>query len=142
MQGGAVAMQELATLLSPFAQANPTPDPQAGLPIYSGVTYLMPLNDAKLALNIKQQVTAKNRVGAAGFPRDSFSYYVFDGVYDGHFNKLYIVTDRADQVVCIQLVAETPKRDLLDAPSTRPDWRMYNIFAVAEQGHSKAVGRA
>lgn len=137
LQGGVVAMKELAFILSPFAQANPNPSPYQGPPIYSGVTYLMPLNDAKVAMNVNQQIAAKNRVAAAGFPKDSLFYYVFDGVYEGHFNKLYIVTDRADQVVCIQLVAENPRRDLLEEDYRRPDGHVYNLLLSRSKGTSR-----
>lgn len=120
-------MEDLGVLLSPFAQPSNDTSQAPRTEIYQGVTYLMPYAEAREKLNLLQKVVAKNRVGCPGFPRDSFFHYAFDGNFDGHFNKLYIVVDRADQVVAIQLVTESPKADQVDAPYKETVWHAYNF---------------
>jgi hypothetical protein len=137
MQGGKAAMQELATLLSPFAKPIPNTAPSPGLKIFEGVTYLMPFEEARKALNLNQRVVPKVKVIYPGFPKDSFFHYAFDGAFEGHFNKLYIVTDKADQVVAVQLVAGSPKIDQVDAPYKSTDWHTYNFI----NSRSKAITR-
>jgi hypothetical protein len=136
MQGGSGKMEELARLLSPFAKAAPTMNPDPTLDIYSGVTYLMPLDSAKKTLGINQRIVPKNKMACPGFPKDSFSHYAFDGTFEGHFNKLYLVTDKADQVVAVQLVAESPNRDLVQSIHTAPDWGTYNFVNVRSKASS------
>lgn len=127
MQGGSATLQDLGTLLSTFAKPSANLAANPSLKIYEEVTYLMPYEDAKKALNLTQNVVPKNKVACPGFPKDSFFHYAFDGHFDGHFTKLYIVTDKADQVVAIQLVTESPKVDQVNAPYRATDWHTYNF---------------
>ena len=128
MQGGSATMRDLGALLSPFAKAATDLAPSPGLTIFEGVTYLMPLAQAKAALNLRQQVVPKNVVACPGFPVSSLYAYCFDAAIDGHFNKLYLVTDKADQVVAVELLAESPKRDQVDAPNNATDWHTYDFI--------------
>lgn len=128
MHGGSAAMKELASLLSPFARPSPNVAPAPEVEIYQGVTYLMPFVEAKQKLGLKQTMVPKNKVITAGFPKDSLFHYAFDGIFDGGFNKLYLVTDKADQVVAVQLVCESPRRDMVRDIHTAPDWSMYNFI--------------
>ena len=121
-------MRDLGALLSPFAKAATDLAPSPGLTIFEGVTYLMPLAQAKAALNLRQQVVPKNVVACPGFPVSSLYAYCFDAAIDGHFNKLYLVTDKADQVVAVELLAESPKRDQVDAPNNATDWHTYDFI--------------
>jgi len=134
MQGGSATMKDLGALLSPFASAVVNTGPAPNLKIYRGITYLMPYLEAKKLLNLEQKVVPKNKVICPGFPRDSFFHYSFSGNYEGHYNQLYIVTDKADQVVAIQLVSESPKVDQVDAPSKPTDWHTYNFVNSRTKG--------
>ena len=127
LQGGSQTMKDLGTLLSPFAKPEANLAASAGLDFYQGVTYLMPLADARKVLNL-QNVIAKEKVVCPGFPKDSFLSYAFDGYFEGEFNKLYLVTDKADQVVAVQLVATAPKRDQVKSPSQKTDWHTYDFI--------------
>lgn len=127
IQGGSATMEDLGVLLSPFAKPSVITSPSPNLEIYEGVTYLMPYEEARKKLSLTPKIISKNRVGCPGFPRDSFSHYAFDGSFEGHFNKLYIVVDRADQVVAIQLVSESPKMDSINLPYKETSWHTYNF---------------
>lgn len=137
MQGGSATIKDLGAILSVFAKPAVDTQPQPALRLYNEVTYLMPLADARRSLGLNSQVISKNPVGCPGFPKGSFFHYAYDGVFEGHFNKLYLVTDKADQVIAVQLVAETPKRDQVDAPYKPTDWHTYNFI----NSRSKAVTR-
>lgn len=127
VQGGSATMKDLGALLSPFAQPSADTSFTPRIQIYQGVTYLMPYAEAKEKLNLIQKVVPKNKVICPGFPKDSFFHYSFSGSFDGHFNQLYIVVDKADQVVAVQLVTEAPKTDLVDAPYKETIWHAYNF---------------
>ena len=127
LQGGSQTMKDLGELLSPFAKPEANLAPSPGLIIFQGVTYLMPYAEAKAALNLQQKVIAKDKVVCPGLPKDSFFSYAFDGNFEGHFNKLFLVVDKAEQVVAVQLVAEAPKKDQVKAPIHKTEWHTYNF---------------
>ena len=134
IQGGSATIKDLGALLSPFASPSANTAAAPNLKIYRGVTYLMPYLEAKKVLSLEQKVVPKNKVICPGFPRDSFFHYSFSGSFEGHFNQMYIVTDKADQVVAIQLVSESPKVDQVDAPSKPTDWHAYNFVNSRTKG--------
>ena len=136
MQGGSASLRELGVLLSPLSTASPDAEANGSIQLYRGVTYLMPLAEARTSLGLNSRLSTKNKVVAAGFPRDSLSYHRFNGIFDGHYNQLDLVTDKADQVVSVQLVAETPRKDMVRFLHwQRPDWSTYNFI----QGGTKAL---
>lgn len=131
-------MEDLGVLLSPFAQPSADISKAPRIKIFQGVTYLMPYAEARQKLNLIQKVVAKNKVGCPGFPKDSFFHYVFDGNFEGQYNKLYLVVDKADQIVAIQLVAESPKVDQVHAPYKGTDYHTYN-FVTSRSKASKRL---
>ena len=136
-QGGIATMKDLGAILSPFAKPSPNPAAAPDLTIYEEVTFLMPLEQAKKEIGLADKAAAKNKMNCAGFPKDSLFFYSFDGQFEGHFNKLMIVTDKSDQVVAIQLVAESPKTDQIDAPWKGADWHAYNFIESRAKGSSR-----
>lgn len=128
MHGGTTSMKELGSLLSVFARPSPNLDAAPDIELYRGVTYLMPLAEAKTKLNLTSSIVPKNKVITAGFPKDSLFHHCFDGIFEGVYNKLYLVTDKADQVVAIQLVSESPRRDQAEPVFEAPDWSMFNFI--------------
>ncbi len=120
-------MEDLGVLLSTFAQPSSDTSKAPRIKLYQNVTYLMPYVEARDQLHLIQKVVPKIKVVCPGFPKDSFFHYGFDGIFDGHFNKLYLVVDKADQVVAVQLVTEAPKADLVDAPYKETVWHCYNF---------------
>ena len=107
--GGSEARRDLGRLLSDFATPNPNVGGSSNLQIYQGVTYLMPLRDAASRLGVAGRLTSKNAVVCPGFPRDSMFYSAVDGAFEGDYNRMLIVTDRADQVLSIALESEQPR---------------------------------
>lgn len=125
-------VQELTTLIGKFVkpQVNLASDPS--LEIYGGVTYLMPFKDAVNALKLKMGMMSRNSVSCPGFPKSSLFYYTFSGQFDEGFNILNIVVDKADQVVSIQFVSESPNKALFSNvgwwASDDKGWHTYNFI--------------
>jgi hypothetical protein len=127
MQGGDVPMRELYELLSRHCAAGT--DLNGGTPeVYRGVRYLMPSTIAVQTLGLSHRIRSGERIVAAGFPRNSLSCSTFDGSFEGDFNRLELVTDAADRVVCLQLVNQTPHKDDFGGADK---WMTYNFIRNA-----------
>ncbi|MEY2480318.1 MAG: hypothetical protein QOI04_1245 [Verrucomicrobiota bacterium] len=127
MQGGDITMRELQSLLSQHCTANVDLGGD-GIEIYNGVRYLTDVNAAAASLGLRG-ISSRVQLATPGFPRSSMYYRAYDGMFEGHFNRIYLVTDAADKIACIQLVDEHPKRPpehfSLDSTS---NWSTYNFI--------------
>jgi hypothetical protein len=127
MQGGDIAMRELQLLLSPHC-TEAVDLSGAGTKIYNGVNYLMDSEQAVVALGLAHVIPSRVPLATAGFPRNSMYYIGYDGGFEGHFNRLYLVTDVANKVVAIQLLDEHPKAKWRSATSlAAASWSTYNF---------------
>jgi hypothetical protein len=128
MQGGDISMRELQSLLSSHCSEGVDLS-GAGTKIYNGVTYLMDSEQAATNLGLAHSVPSKVPVAAPGFPRNSMYYVGYDGAFEGHFNRIYLVTDTANKVVAIQLVDEHPKGRWKSAAAlAAATWSTYNFI--------------
>lgn len=125
MQGGSRTHKDLSVVLNGFATASADVAFVGDIDLFQGVKYLMPLEDAVKVLGIKQRSPSAKRVVCPGFPRDTLNYVSYDGLFDGAFNRIDIVTDMANQVVTLQIVDETPK-DAGDSSDTEGE-NTYNF---------------
>lgn len=57
----------------------------------------MPLAAAKQQLGVTSRITSHNAVVSPGFPPSSMFYDAIDGTFEGDYNRMLIVTDKADQ---------------------------------------------
>ena len=125
LAGDSLTLRDLGAILSKEAKRGRDTAPHPDVKIYGEVTYLMPLERAKEVLGLAKRINSKNKMASSGFPVSSLYHYGFAGQYEGGYNQLYIVTDSADQVVSIQLVAEHPRGDI---PNVKyDDWHVYNF---------------
>ncbi len=128
MQGGDISMRELQSLLSPHCSEGVDLS-GAGTKIYNGVTYLMDSAQAANILGLAHSVSSRVPVAAPGFPKNSMYYIGYDGAFEGHFSRLYLVTDTANKVVAIQLVDEDPKGRWKSAAAlAAATWSTYNFI--------------
>ena len=128
MQGGDITMRELAMLLSPHC-TEAVDFSGAGTKIYKGVAYLMDSEQAVTVLGLAQSIPSRVPLATPGFPKNSLYYIAYDGAFEGHFNRLYLVTDVANKVVAIQLVDEHPKGRWKSAASlAAASWSTYNFI--------------
>ncbi len=141
MKGGDATMKDLAVLLLPYAKASRDPSSSTNLTIYKGVTYLMPYKTARKTLGLQDGIVSKNKLACPGFPKDSFFHYSFNGLFEGNYRRMCIVVDKADQVVCIQLVSENPIKDKVhsfayySSDYNYNDWYTYDFV----NARSKAI---
>src|SRR5213080_1205179 len=128
MQGGDISMRELQLLLSSHCSEGVDLS-GAGTKIYNGVTYLMDSEQAATNLGLAHSVASRVPVAAPGFPKNSIYYVGYDGAFEGHFNRLYLVTDTANKVVALQLVDEHPKGRWKSAAAlAAATWSTYNFI--------------
>jgi hypothetical protein len=128
MQGGDISMRELQLLLSSHC-SEAVDLSGAGTKIYNGVTYLMDSEQAATILGLAHSVPSRVPVATPGFPKSSMYYIGYDGAFEGHFNRLYLVTDVANKVVAIQLVDEHPKGRWKSAAAlATATWSTYNFI--------------
>jgi len=128
MQGGDISMRELQSLLSPHCSEGVDLS-GAGTKIYNGVTYLMDSEQAATVLSLAHSVSSRVPVATPGFPKNSMYYIGYDGAFEGHFNRLYLLTDTANKVVAIQLVDEDPKGRWKSAAAlAAATWSTYNFI--------------
>jgi hypothetical protein len=128
MQGGDISMRELQLLLSSHCSEGVDLS-GAGTKIYNGVTYLMDSEQAATNLGLAHSVASRVPVAAPGFPKSSMYYMGYDGAFEGHFNRIYLVTDTANKVVAIQLVDEHPKGRWKSAAAlAAATWSTYNFI--------------
>jgi hypothetical protein len=128
MQGGDISMRELQLLLSSHCSEGLDLS-GAGTKIYNGVTYLMDSEQAATNLGLAHSVPSRVPVAAPGFPKNSMYYVGYDGAFEGHFNRIYLVSDTANKVVAIQLVDEHPKGRWKSAAAlAAATWTTYNFI--------------
>lgn len=126
LQGGSVTATELQRLLSPHAQ--PAVDTSgAGGGLYGPVRYLMDARDAAKALGLATAIESAVKVATPGFPRYGLNYWAYDGNFEGRFNRLYLVTDAANRIACLQLVDEHTKPAPMLLNEWKDDWQTYNF---------------
>jgi hypothetical protein len=127
MQGGDITMRELQLLISPHC-TEAVDLSGAGIKIYNGVNYLMDSEQATAALGLAHAIPSRVPLATPGFPKNSMYYIGYDGASEGHFNRVYLVTDVANKVVAIQLVDEHPKGRWKSAASlAAASWNTYNF---------------
>lgn len=128
--GGSATRRDLGRLLSSFAKSNPNLNGATDLEIYPGVTYLTPVREAAQRLGVAGKISTKNSVASPGFPKSSIFYYSVDGMFEGEYNRMLLITDKADQVLSIQLVAENPGASEAFHHWYRgdADWHCYNFI--------------
>jgi hypothetical protein len=128
MQGGDITMRELQSILSRYCSADIDLS-GAGSELYNGVRYLMDSEEAARILGLSHRIKSSDQIVTPGFPRNSLSCSTFDGTFEGQFNRLNLVTDEANKVVCIQLTDEHPRS--ADSPNDGDTWSTYNFIHPA-----------
>jgi hypothetical protein len=96
--------------------------------IWGNLTYLMPLQEARKILNLG--MSQKTPMTCAALPPSSFFHYAFSGNFEDGFNRLYLITDFADQIVGVQLQDNTSRAERWLPPYTdaySAEWSLYNF---------------
>jgi hypothetical protein len=112
VQGGSETMRDLQRLFAPHATASAELNSGSDLMLADGIPYLCSLQVVQKRLNVDYKISTKNLIACPGFPRDSIYYHSYDGHFEDRYNRMYIVVDAADQVLGLELVDESLKRDV------------------------------
>lgn len=123
--------EDLRALLESHGTPDVNLSADPSIPLYGGITYLMPVREAARLLGVS--LPGKRPLDCPGFPDHSMFTYSVRGTYEGGFDQLLLLTDLADHVVAVELVNENPRNVTLEAADFSERWRAYN-FA---QGKSK-----
>lgn len=110
VQGGSETMQDLQRLFASHARPSAELNVEAELMMADGIRFLCPLRVAEQRLGVSGKISSKSVIACPGFPRSSISYHSYDGQFEGHYNRMYIVVDAADQLLSVELVDETPRQ--------------------------------
>lgn len=125
---------EMTKLLAGRAQPSIDGENPKDLPIYHGVKWLMPFDDAIKEIGSKQKFTSLSRLPSTVLPQGSFSFVSIDGRYEDGFSHLMIVVDSARNVVCMQLEDNAPKSGGATGSS---GWGYYNYLRMSRKATSR-----
>jgi len=131
MQGGTATMDDLGRLFGGVAKAGVNLDGDDSIKIYQDVAYLTPIRTAMAALKLGNP-PSKVLIACPGFPRDSFFYYAVDGRFDDGYTRMYLVVDRADQLVSVEFVNEAPGK--YHTPHKDFGWHTYDFVNSRVKG--------
>lgn len=110
VQGGAMTRKDLTLLFAGQGSSSEGEANDASIILYAGIPYLTPLADARKRLNLENTSSSKSRVTCPGLPVSSFTAHLFNGVFEGGFNRLILVTDNADQLVSVLALDENSRQ--------------------------------
>jgi hypothetical protein len=127
---------ELLKLLKPFAPPSRDVSPAPDLEIYPGVTYLMKLQAARVALGKGAAVPLRSTAKCltSGFPAASMSYHDTIGDFEDDFGHVLLVTDAGGCVTMLQFMDNTPKKSTLSGHND--NWSTFNFVQTRRKGVS------
>jgi len=139
-QSGEMTRKDLAKLFGASGTPGESVEGDPTIEVYPGVPFLTPLTAAKKKLNLEGASASKTKVATPGLPQNSFAAYGFSGVFLGGFNRLFLVTDNADQVVSALLVEENTRTRVPNEPDTF-GYHTYNFVTGRAKGTNELTIR-
>jgi hypothetical protein len=102
---------EFSQLVGSFIKPNVDLSGDEGLEIFNGITYLMPLDEARLTIGGGKlaPISSTAVCVAAGFPAKSISISEVRGNFADGFPVMLLLTDIKKQVVAVELLDRSPK---------------------------------
>lgn len=150
--GKSATMEDLKFILRSYGEAKMDLAPYPDTVVYRGkrlqgeqagevkVGYLMPLGEAERVLFERRPTANTSRAVAPGFPR-GLKLWTYD-IRTPLYNRVTIMTDRADRVVAVQLKAE----NVLWIPDRDPAWRKihrdfhsFDFIRMEERGRGQVI---
>lgn len=140
---------ELSQLLGSLVKAQVDLMGEPALEIFGGITYLMPLDEARMKIGNGRLASFNSsaRSIATGYPTGSISLFEFRGKFADGFPHLILLTDMNKQVVAAQLLDRTPKAVFLTGHSNTASYydfvsqkrKAVSAYLIANE--SKMTGR-
>lgn len=129
---GAELLRFLKPLAPPLRDVSPAP----GVEIYPGISYLMKLPEALLALGNGTPGSVKSTAKCltSGFPAASMSYHAIAGHFEEEFSQALLVTDAGGHVTMLQFMDPTPNETWLSGHTT--ELSTFNFIQTRRKGVS------
>ena len=135
---GQMTLKDLATLFGTLGRANDDLSGDPSILVYAGIPFLTPVAEARKRLRLERTESSKINITCPGLPLGSLSAHVFSGVFDGGFNRLFLVTDRADQLVSVLVVDDNPRGRTSDTVDLA-GYHTYNFISYRVKGSDDLV---
>jgi hypothetical protein len=139
-QGGEMTRKDLAKLFGTVGSPSDSVEGDPSIEVYPSVPFLTPLSAAKKKLNLSGESSAQTKVNCPGLPQGSFTAHAFSGIFIGGFNRLYLITDNADQVVSALCVEENTRTRVPNETDTT-GYHTYNFLSGRAKGNNDLVIR-
>ena len=139
-QGGEMTRKDLALLFAGQGAAGESVEGDPSVVLFADVTFLTPLAVAKKRLQLEGASDSTAKVTCPGLPAGSFSAHTFSGIFVVGFNRLYLVTDLAEQVVSVLLVDENPRQRSPEVTDTA-GYHTYNFISARTKATNELVIR-
>ena len=128
-RGGELSRKDLAKLFGGCGAASEETKVTAPCEVYPGVPFLSSLNFARKVLKLDGAASTRSKVVTPGLPVGSLTATNYNGIFPGGFDRMFIVTDNADQVVSVLLVdSKTDSRVQNETDTT--GYHTYNFIAM------------
>jgi hypothetical protein len=128
-RGGDLVRKDLAKIFGGCGAASEETRITTPIEVYPGLPFLCTLAFAKKALKLDAIASTRSKVITPGLPTGSFTSVQFSGVFPGGFDRLFIVTDNAEQVVSVLLVEQNTASRVPNEPDTN-GYHMYNFISA------------
>jgi hypothetical protein len=139
-QGGTMTRKDLSLLFTGQGASSEAKGGEAAILVYADIPYLTPLIEARKRLRLDATAPAKSRVTCPGLPAGSLTAHVFNGVFEGGFNRLILVTDNSDQVVSALAIDENSRQRVQNEPDAT-GYHTYNFIQHRVKGNDDLVIR-
>ena len=136
--GGEKTRMDLAKLFGGSGSASETTEVDTSIEVYPGVPFLTPLASAKKTLHLEAARSSTAKISTPGLPRESLNATVFSGIFPGGFERLYLITDSADQVVSALLV-DSGSRTRVPNETDSSGYTTYNFITGTAKASNNLV---
>ncbi len=137
-QGGEMTRKDLAHLFGGHASASESSENDSPIVVYPEIPFLTPLGVAKKILKLEGASASTSKVTCPGLPLGSFSAQAYSGVFPGGFNRLFLITDNADQVVSVLLADENSRQRATDVTDAL-GYHTYNFITNRVKGSNDLI---
>jgi hypothetical protein len=137
--GHSLEIRDISAVLSKYGTAVDDEGPHPEVTVYPGTTYLMPFDQAeKILVTSNPGMRSATPIATGGFPPGLLAVS-YDGNWGGNYNRLYLVKDRANQLVCLEFVSERGGFNPLQPPATLipGDWHVIDFINARVKGQPR-----
>lgn len=128
-RGGELSRKDLAKIFGGCGAASEETKVTAPCEVYPGIPFLSSLAFARKVLKLDGVANTRSKVVTPGLPVGSLTAVQFSGVFPGGFDRMFIVTDNAEQVVSVLLVEQNTASRVPNEPDIN-GYHTYNFITA------------